>query len=230
MERFAHLYEAQLELAGAAPEKFAKGLHKFFNEISLKIKKGNLYREFLGFLALSTRMRLNTHNAAIRAEVIDCYQTMLLQNREYLRPNKFDLTTAVCGITTDGKIMTAKDTYPTLDRPIYEIERDVRNGRIQTTGELQIGIERYFAKAGLPEAKTLNEVEHLQGIDKLHMNQIVALLPMINEYTFDIVPVTPFTTIANAFFSIRVNSPSSEELKEKLCHRNKTLPAKGEAS
>lgn len=227
MKKFAHLYEAQLELAGAAPEKFAKGLHKFYNEITLKIKKENLYREFLSFLALSTRMRLNSQNAAIHTEVINCYQILLLQNREYLRPNKFDLTTAVCGITTDGKLMTAKDTYPTLDRPTYEIERDVRNGRIRTTDELQDRIARCFAKAGLPEVKTLGELERLQGIDKLHLNQIVALLPMINEYTFDIVPVTPFTTIADDFFSIQVNSPSSEELKEKLNHRNRTLPTNG---
>ena len=38
MKEFTRAYEAQLELAGADPEKFALGLHQFFNKSSGRLK------------------------------------------------------------------------------------------------------------------------------------------------------------------------------------------------
>jgi len=53
------------------------------------------------------------------------YLILLLQQVEYLRPNKFDFTCCVCGQTTTGEIMTEKDTHPFLDVIAYEVERSV---------------------------------------------------------------------------------------------------------
>ena len=46
MAQFTRSYESQIELAAINPEKFALGLHKFLNEQSIKIRKGNLYDQF----------------------------------------------------------------------------------------------------------------------------------------------------------------------------------------
>lgn len=42
-KEFTRLYEAQIELASINEEKFIKGLHKFYNETAIRIKKENLY-------------------------------------------------------------------------------------------------------------------------------------------------------------------------------------------
>ena len=44
MAALARIYEAELELASIDSEKFMRGIHKFYNETALKIKKENLYR------------------------------------------------------------------------------------------------------------------------------------------------------------------------------------------
>ena len=46
MKEFTRVYEAQLELAGANPEKFVSGLHRFHNEMALRIQKQHLYDNF----------------------------------------------------------------------------------------------------------------------------------------------------------------------------------------
>lgn len=46
-KKFSRLYESQVELAGANPDKFIKGLHSFFNATAHKIKKEAEYALFL---------------------------------------------------------------------------------------------------------------------------------------------------------------------------------------
>ena len=70
MSEFTHQYENQLELAGANPDKFVFQLHKFFNEISVKIKKEDLYSDFFEFYYRCVRLRLEHENKAIEDQVI----------------------------------------------------------------------------------------------------------------------------------------------------------------
>lgn len=227
IQNFAKLYEGQLELAGAAPDKFAKGLHKFYNEVSSKIHKENLYREFYDFLALCIRMRYQGMDKVEDMRVINCYLSLLLQHTTYLRPSKFDFNTVVCGITTDGTLMTTKEFYPYLDRPCLELERNIRKGKLRNASDLEVTLRKSFRQAGMAEIKTVDDVEYYSNMDRTYMNHIAALIPFINEYTFDIVPVKPFTCYIKPFYTMHIQMPTTEQLQEKLCHRSQTLPANG---
>lgn len=223
---FARLYESQLELAGAAPEKFAKGLHKFYNDVSNKIKKENRYADFFDFVSLCGRMRLLTTNPNVDISVVNCYYSLLLQNLEYLRPDKFDFNVALCGMKTSGKLLTVKDSYPNLDTPAHTLEQAVRENRIRSNEELQAMVVQEYGKAGYKEVKSLDDVERLTNIDRVFTNHIAALLPFINEYTYDLLPQKYFTTLVTPFLAIQVATPT-EKLMEMLRHRSATLPANG---
>ena len=227
MQDFAKLYEGQLELAGAAPDRFAKGLHKFFNEMERKIRKENLYREFYDFLSLSIRLRYQNMDTTEDIRVINCYQSLLLQNMIYLRPNKFDFTKTVCGISSDNKMLLIQEPYPYLDRPIYETERKTREGKIHSMAAIQEILQRTFSQAGMSEIKTMEDVEHYSNMDRTYTNHIAAMVPFINEYTFDIVPVKPYTCFVVPFYTLFVGSPSTEKLQEMLCRRSRTVPSNG---
>ncbi len=226
MRDFARLYESQLELAGAAPEKFAKGLHKFYNDVSRTIRKNGRYADFFDFVALCGRMRLQSKGLHMDIEVINCYYSLLLQNLEYLRPDKFDLNVAVCGLKTNGEVLTVKDTYPNLDIPAYAVEQAVREDKIHNDKELQAVVVREYRKAGYGEVKGLKDVERLTNVDRIFSNHTAALLPFINEFTYDILPHQYFTTYTYPFETIHV-AVSADGLVEQLRHRNAMLPTNG---
>lgn len=117
---FSRLYESQVELAGANPDKFIKGLHSFFNATAHKIKKESEYTLFFDFLMAASRLLFTAkeeNQSNINIDVVYCYFSILLQQTEYLRPDKFDLTKVVCGMKTTGELLVMEDTYPFLDKP-----------------------------------------------------------------------------------------------------------------
>lgn len=227
MQGFAKLYEGQLELAGAAPDMFAKGLHKFYNEMERKIRKENLYREFYDFLALSIRMRYQKMDSVEDINVINCYQSLLMQNMTYLQPNKFDFTKVVCGISSDNEMMLIRDPYPYLDRPTYEIERKIREGKLRDADAIQQTFLSSFVRAGMGEIKTMKDFEDHSNIDRAYTNHIAAMVPFINEYTYDIVPMKPHTCYIMPVYNLFVLSPATETLQEMLHRRSRTIPPNG---
>ena len=102
MKEFTRAYEAQLELAGADPEKFALGLHQFFNKMANTIQKQNLYDNFFEFYYRCVKLRLKNENENVNATVSTAYQNLLVQQMEYLRPSKFDFRTFIAGRKTTG--------------------------------------------------------------------------------------------------------------------------------
>lgn len=223
---FTRLYESQLELAGAAPEKFAKGLHKFYNEVSSKIKKNDLYEDFFDFVSLCAKMRMEISNPNIDITVINCYYSMLLQNLDYLRPNKFDFNVILCGRKTNGELLTIRDCYPYFDVPAHTIEYAVRRKKVQNKNQLLAMVAREYSKAGYDEVKTPDDVDKHGNIDRVYTNQIAALLPFTNEYTYDLLPKAPYNAYEYPFRNVHVAVPA-EDLIEKLHHRNRTLPTNG---
>ena len=227
MQEFSRLYEAQLELAGAAPDKFAKGLHRFYNEVSIKIKKENLYADFFDFVSLCGKMRAKyADNPRVDNSVIDCYYSMLLQNLEYLRPDKFNLNYVICGMRTNGELMLREDVLSNFDTPTYIIHDAARNGKIKSQKEMLDFMEREFAKAGYPHIRSMEELDALSNADRVFDNHIASLLPFINEYTYDILPVNLFAplTVPFMFFNITLHE---DTLSGMLRHRSATLPSNG---
>ena len=129
MKEFTRAYEAQLELAGANPEKFALCLHRFYNEMALKIQKENLYDNFFEFYYRCLKLRIRNENEKVDATVSTAYQNILIQQMEYMRPNKFDFRTFIAGRKTTGEIITREDPFPTFDMPVFQFRNDLEQGK-----------------------------------------------------------------------------------------------------
>lgn len=235
MRDFTRLYEAQIELASIDEEKFVKGLHKFFNATAVKIKKDNLYQEFFEFISLAIRVRYSIMDEpdekrrVTKQEIANCYQSLLMQQMEYLRPNKFDMATVVCGQTTDGEIMTIRDTMPDFDEPGYELEDKLEAKKFtpKSQEELQALVIQIYQKYGF-NIKDFDDIEVLNQRDRIFSCHQCALSPFINEYTYDILPdpdnpLTPRLTPLAAFQT----DINADEMVERLRHRAKTLPTNG---
>jgi hypothetical protein len=229
---FSRLYESQVELAGANPDKFIKGLHSFFNATAHKIKKESEYALFFDFLMAASRLLFTAkeeNQSNINIDVVYCYFSILLQQTEYLRPDKFDLTKVVCGMKTTGELLVMEDTYPFLDKPSFELERRHLDGKIRSPLELNAQIKEIYGKWGYDYIQNTDDLELYTQVDRIFSNQIAGMAALINEYTFDILPQHRFSAIANKFFSI-VALPvmMPDEMHELLrTKRSSTLPANG---
>lgn len=222
MKEFTHRYEAVVEMAGANPDKFVFGLHKFYTDISHKIKKENLYSEFFEFYYRCVRLRQEQESQRIEDNVVLAYLNILTQNIEYLRPNKFDFSVMLAGQTTTGELMTVPDLYPNLDQPNYDLARHLAQKK-EITSDSQIF--QFYKKYGY-EVNSMFDIEVYTNVDKLYTTTVTALFPLINEYTFDILPVTPFSAINIKFrpFIFTLDIPKT---KLDLTKRNRTLPSNG---
>ena len=233
MAALARIYEAELELASIDSEKFMRGIHKFYNETALKIKKENLYREFFAFLSETNMscdaIRLGKVSPSkVNINVLDCYQSLLLQQLEYLRPSKFDFTTRCCGISTAGEILTCKDSLPYVDSATDEVESAFIDGKLQNLSKLEYMayVSRVFAKYGY-KVRSLDEMEALMECDRVEVCQISTMIPFINEYTYDIVP-QEVTSPNCVFLQYFHGDFDLSVLKEGLKHRRRMLPTNGQ--
>ena len=223
MAQFTRAYEAQMELAGANPEKFATGLHAFYNDMSKKILKEQLLDEFFEFYYRCVKLRLKNENARVDSTVATAYQNLLIQQLEYLRPSKFDFNTFVAGRTTAGEIMTRKDYFPTFDIPIYELRSALESGQKIADPE-EFLYERY-RKAGY-SIWSADDQEQIIAQDKIHTTTCCTLLPFINEYTYDILPQQIFNANSNIFHRF-LSQIDLDQMKTDLKRRKRTLPTNG---
>ncbi len=245
-KRFTRLYEAQLELAGADPDKFIKSLHAFYNKVTDLIKREDLYSDFFDFISLFGRLRFKRYDQSLASTgstgsissignvskevyntVVDCYYSLLLQNLEYLRPNKFDFTQTICGITTNGSIMTTRDHYPNIDVPSYIIERNIRENKYASREAINKHLHQLFSIAGYPNVETIEEAEILNNMDRFFINQIAILLPFINEYNYDLLPTNNFNTFVLPFYALTFRNLDINQIIDMLHHRNQMLPSNG---
>ena len=227
MEAFAHQYEAQLELAGAAPERFAKGLHKFYNDMARRVKEEGLYADFFDFVSQCGSLRLQWNADKIDTTVVDCYVSFLLQQLEYLKPDKFNLHVRICGLTTEGEIMLIPDDHPNLDLPGYEIDAALRANQIHSEEQLLALVQKAYAKIGYDDVRTLEDTEIYAQMDRVLSSQLAIMLPFINEYTFDMVPARTYSASILPLLPFDCGGVSAEALVERLRHRSRTLPPNG---
>lgn len=223
MKEFTRAYEAQLELAGANPEKFAMGLHRFYNEMAHKIQKENQYDLFFEFYYRCVRLRIRNEDEKIDATVSTAYQNLLIQQLEYLRPNKFDFRTFVAGRKTTGEILVREDPFPTFDLPIYELRNAFEQGKKFENAEEHL--YEMYRKAGY-EIYNADDQMRIVAQDKIHTTTCCTLLPFINEYTFDILPKTIYNANSDIIHEI-LTWVDLDTIKADLKHRKRTLPTNG---
>lgn len=224
MNEFTKYYEQQVELAGANPERFITNLHSFYQKLSAKIKKEDLYPEFFEFYYRCSKIHLTNTNNRIEWNVILTYLDLLIQTVEYLRPSKFDFSVIIAGRTTDGEIMTIKDPYPMFDMGGYELSDILDNPRT-IKGSKEVFLHNVYKKYGY-DVWSLDDILFLSNNDKLYSMNIAALLPFTNEYTYDILPTNPIKSNSRHLINFSSDYPL-DDLHTKLTKRRRTLPSNG---
>lgn len=220
------LFDAELELAGIDPEKFIFDLHPFYNGVSNRIKKENKYREFAEFIGMVIRLR-NERKGTYNEKVVDAYLSLVFQMLEYLRKDKFDLTSCAYGVSTDGDLLMGPYPLPYSDLPALEYKEAIQSGRkFASIAEHRRFLFSLYQKRGIPIREN-DDLEALAQVQKIHISSTTALFPFINEFTFDIVALNYYHSDIPPFRKMRLVHCDIESLKSKLQHRNYTLPTNG---
>ena len=219
---FTRLYDAQLEFAGIAEEKFIFGLHGFYNSLIDKVKKENNYDELFAFIGAVMRVRDEKRGTV--SEVIICsYLDLTMQTMEYLRPNKFALDTCVYGLRLDGSIIT--DTYPYAysDAPSTQIQRMLHEGKPAPTAD---EIFALYRKVGI-HLKSASDLALFEQIQRIHINSVCTLLPYINENTLDMAPVKPYESMEIPLQDFTCENHTLSDLQAKMKDNPPQIPAFG---
>jgi len=232
-EEFVHRYESQLELAGANQDAFVRGLHKFFNDTARFIKDNDLYAEFFEFVSLCNRIRYENRwnvQGTTRQKVMDCYQSLLMQNLEYMRPNKFDFSVVVCGLDSRGELMVTPDAYPEIDEVIRKIELMFQQNNIDKVRfPTMDSIVKHCFKDKYPEIDSMDALNEAMEQDRIFTHHHAAMATFLNEFNYDILPeaTKPITRSTLPFIAIQHRNVNMEEIEKTLQRRARTLPSNG---
>lgn len=213
-------FEGCLELAGMDEEKFVLSLHSFYNNISSKLRKPGMLKAFSEFISVFMMLRYEKSDRHINPNVILAYTNLILQTFDYLRPEKLKLDKTVVGISMDGTPLTVKDPLSYSQLAQMECLAEM----LQTGKEADIS--KYYRKYGNKDILTLDDAEAQMRKIRIFENMRAALIPFINEYTFDIFPQRNHT--GDVKCSMLVNCDfEPDDLKEKLKKRRRALPTNG---
>ena len=225
-KRFIRLFDSQLELAALDPEKFIFGLHKFYNDISRELKAEGKYYEFAQFIGAVMQLQFEKKEQ-LDKNIVDAYISLILQTLEYLGKDKFDLDTYPYGVSTSGEILVGPYPLAYSDMPVVEYEKILQSGKkIGNQADHMELVKSLYAKYGIT-INTAHDLDAVKQTQMIHCNTTTAMFPFINEYTFDIATTTAFDSDNVPFINMICMVTDIDSLKEKLKHRNRTLPSNG---
>ena len=215
-------FEKLVEWAGINPDRFMQGLHSFFNLMAAKVKKDELLTEYFQFIGFFARLRYTKFYSGINPNVILAYTDLIINSLEYLRPSKFDLKSTVVGLMTNGEVMTALNPFPYDEISGWEGLVDSISGK-----EKNHSIADRYAKYGNYEVQTNEDAQRRGRMSRLSEGVKIALLPYINEYTFDIYPTSLFDGDMQMLRLLNCSQVDLPDLESKLSRRRRTLPTNG---
>lgn len=220
------LFESELELACVNEEKFIFHLHSFYNNISSKIRKESKYQEFAEYIGVIIRLHREKKDS-VNQKVMDAYLCLVLQMLEYLRPDKMKLDTCAYGVSIDGELLMGEYPLAYSDLPALELKEILRNNKLKSAEEYRQLISSLYEKQGL-KVNSADDLEVLSQIQRIHAMTTTALFPFINEYTFDIVPINHYHSYVPPLRGHILDFDAQlSDIKERLKHRNQTLPTNG---
>ena len=220
---FVGRYQYVLEMAKEKPDIFVDQLYEFYVSMASTIKKNNYYQRFFEFLSYFQNEDMRVMETRQQL-VYRAYVNLLMNQTEFIRKNKFDLNKMVAGVTTKGELIEVDDICPSLDFCVHEIEHIALMTPDKLTADTMFKV---YAKRGY-KINSWEDTEVLRITQQLHTNVVAYLTPYINEFTKDIVPQAGFNPVFTEYQKlVPVLNKNSDDLKETLCHRRKTLPANG---
>ena len=213
-------FEQQLELAKVKEEDFVEHLHDFYLAKAKILRKDpKPYFDLVAFI----------HDRLFEVPIIDrdkkvfhvycAYMDLIVQMEEYLHPNQSDYNEQIVGIKTDGNLICKQEPLPNLDIAIYDYERQV----LKKQGNDLDVIRQVFSRYGY-SIKTEEDVQEHNTILRSYDNNILMMVPWINEYTYDLLP----EKLACVYFRM----PETIKMdyvpdKGRFLHRRRTLPSNG---
>ena len=213
-------FEQQLELAKVKEPLFVEHLHDFYLSMAKKLRKDPIpYFELLAFI----------HDRVFAVPFVDrekkqyhiycAYMNLFVQMAEYLHPNQSDYNEHIVGIKTDGTLICKQEPLPNLDLAIYEYERQV----IKNASEGMEVIQRAFSRYGYT-ISTEEDIENNNTILRSYDNNILMMIPWINEYTYDLLP----ERLAKIYYKMPDKLRMEYQVdKGRFRHRKRTLPSNG---
>lgn len=220
-------YEAQIELASIDPEKFIFQLHPFYNSIAAKIRRDGMLEIFAQFMAVFSRLRYTKPGeTGMNADVAIAFTHLIYQTFDYLRPQKLDVTQTVVGVTTSGGAITIKDPFAYADMPGWDLSlANIQDSKLGKTAPLTL--PEAYMKYGFYNIPTIDEATVLGREQRIFACVRSAMLPFINEFTFDIFPVIPHNGVVQRLVMMRARDVDVNGLHESLHKRRRTLPTNG---
>lgn len=231
---------SQVELASANEERFINGYHEFLKGFTAEYKKSKNYLPYFQALDFVQRYTCSDNDrfSANEKDVGYAVCDILMQGTAYFTKNEFDVNNMVVGLSIDGTPIEVRDKFPLVDAASYYIQSylfrniDLETGkRVSNTPEaVAAAIERYYLRYGYKGIRGYNDVVRLSAQNQIYNNAIINCIPVINEYTLDILPQNPFNgavIIDKIFPYLRSNTINDGKLVRALHRRRRTLPANG---
>ena len=234
-------FNSQIELAMVNPDKFIKGYHKFFQELTKPLKKEKKCAIYFKALAYVQECSHNglvidgqvEHNLPVENAIVDA----LMQGTEYLKKQDYDVTNVVVGISTENEPIIIRDPYPLADVPAYYIEAllmgkpyDKNDRKIPKEKCLEM-VRTYYEKYGYKDIDTDVKTTLLGTATQIFNNMVLSMATFTNEYNVDMLPNKPLIQYTPRMMmwwpKLNTFKHPTEFYKEALHHRRRTLPANG---
>jgi len=213
-------FEQQIELAKVKEEYFVEHLHDFYLQMARKIRKDPIpYFELLAFM----------HDRVFAIPIIDrdktefhvycAYMNLVVQMGDYIHPNQNDYNEHIVGIKTDGKLICRQEPLPDLDIATYDYERQI----FKNSSDFLAAIRRTFSRYGYSISSEAELQKHNMVL-RTYDNNILMMIPWINEYTYDLLPERLPDPNCLMPKSIKMDYHPD---KKRLAQRRRTLPSNG---
>ncbi len=210
-----------IETAVLDPDRFVMGLHPFYNNLAAMLKTPEAMIRYSEFLGLFMKLyHTKSQTGIMNPNVATAYCDLIMQSLDYLRPKKLDVQNTVVGISTQGEALIRPDYYAYQDLASLEWLEEVLVNKNPAADH-----KAFSLKYGYTESVYENSDIH-RRIRNGFVNVKTALMPFINEYTYDILP-TKYPNGELKEWLLLLHNVSLNSLKEKLKLRRRTLPANG---
>jgi len=228
---FIRQYEYQLEEAKLYPERFIDNLYSFYTKMARNIQTEGKLELFMEFFHIWDEWVVAITDEPINTSVDCSYVDILLQQFEYLNDANDDLNELICGLTTEGRIITCQDLFSRVDIPNYVLSEKAaikKNGIYVVNHNahdnwLKATIKEY-AKQGY-KVSDANEIMVLQTTAQCWTNNVLSMAYFINEFTIDMLVKQPF--YYTPYFKLPRQWKPTDFYKEALLHRRYLLPSNG---
>lgn len=184
---FALIYRAQLKKAWTDADEFLFGLHRFYNNLAIKVKKEHKEQVIADFISEVMRYHVDDSASAYNKSVT-AYINMMLQTLEYLRPDKFDFEKSVYGIDKDGRFLLGSCPFPYSDVPMIKLNQMMlKSQKTPSRQEINSYLMREYQSQGI-EVNSFEEFSKFERAQRIHVTTIASMLSLITEDTYDILP------------------------------------------